>query len=280
MKASLIISVYKNVRALKVVLDALKFQTDSEFEIVISEDGENAEMAEFLKSYRTLQPLQHITQPDEGWRKNKALNNAVRQAKGDYLIFIDGDCVLHHKFIEEHKQLADKKGVVAGKRVKLGPKFSNLFLENRKDFLVLEHKIGHQVKKLKADGAKFIEEGIYIDPHGLFGFIPKLRTMKNLKGCNMSFYRSALEEINGFDEDYILPAVGEDADLAWRFEGLGYSLISARNRAVQYHLYHPENWSDQSVNLAMMEERKKNNQFVCINGLQKIGTQKTDLITV
>jgi glycosyltransferase involved in cell wall biosynthesis len=271
MRISLIISVYKNTAALKVVLDALKYQTLSDFEIVISEDGSDSDMAAFVKSYKALQPITHVTHERAGWQKNKALNNAVRHSRGDYLIFIDGDCVLHHRFVEEHKLLSDRKGIVAGKRIKLGQGFSKLYFDGRKDFLVLEQMIATQFNRLKADGAKFIEEGVYINPKGILRVIPKLRTMKHLKGCNMSFYKSALEEINGFDEDYRLPAVGEDADLAWRFKGLGYRLTSARNRAVQYHLYHPENWTEQALNLSLMNDKMSRNEFVCFNGLRKTG---------
>lgn len=254
---------------MRVVLDALAYQTFTDFEIIISEDGCDQDMANFVASYETLQPLTHCTQEDEGWRKNKALNNAIRVSRGNYLVFIDGDCVLHHRFMEEHKRLADPKGFVAGKRVKLGPQFSEQYLK-RKDFLVLENEVATHFNKLRADGAEFIEEGIYIAPNSALSFLSRLRPMKHLKGCNMSFYKSAVEAINGFDEDYQQPAVGEDADLQWRFEQAGYKLISARNLAVQYHLHHAENWADQTAGLLMMQEKIKHNQFICLNGLQKM----------
>lgn len=279
MRISLIISVYKNVDALRVVLNALRYQTFSDFEIIISEDGAYEPMAAFIQSYSCLQRIVHLSQPDEGWHKNKALNCAIHNAKGDYLIFIDGDCVLHHRFIEEHMKLASEKGIVAGKRVKLGPVFSSLYLDGRKDFLVLEKMIATQLNKLKADGAKFIEEGIYINPDGILGAIPTLRQMRHLKGCNMSFHKKAIVAINGFDEDYELPAVGEDADLAWRFKGLGYQLVSARNRAVQYHLHHPENWTEQSMNLQLMAQKQRLREYVCKNGLLKLNQhQKVDFM--
>ena len=78
----------------------------------------------------------------------------------------------------------------------------------------------------------------------------------------MSFHRKAIEAINGFDEDYVKPAVGEDVDLLWRFEGLGYELKSVRNLAVQYHLYQEEN-------LRIMKSNQQANRFVCKNGLKK-----------
>ncbi len=90
MKASLIISVYKNIPFLKTVLDSLKFQTEKRFEIIIAEDGEDRSMREFIAQYPFEQPYQHICQEDRGWQKNRSLNNAIRAAQTAWLIFIDG----------------------------------------------------------------------------------------------------------------------------------------------------------------------------------------------
>ena len=108
-KASLIISIYDNVSFLKVVLDSLMYQTEKNYEIIISEDAEFSEVAKFVRSYPFRNDYQHLTQPDQGWRKERALNNAVKAAKSDWLIFIDGDCVLHPRFIEWHVKMADEK---------------------------------------------------------------------------------------------------------------------------------------------------------------------------
>lgn len=270
MNVSLIISVYKDVESLRTVLEGLKFQHYKEYEIVISEDGESGEMKDFLHSYAHENPIMHLTQNDVGWRKNQALNRAIQRANGDYLIFIDGDCVLHHKFIENHVRFAKKKKILAGKRVKLGPAFTALFREEIHRLPELERRVEKEKRAMRRDGAKFYEEAFYIDPDGLLSFIPRIRRMHQLKGCNMSCYREDIEAINGFDEDYILPAVGEDIDLTWRFKGLGYAMVSLRNLAVQYHLYHKENWADQSRNLQLMEEKMGLKQYVCRNGLMKL----------
>ena len=60
----------------------------------------------------------------------------------------------------------------------------------------------------------------------------------------------------GLNGDYVLPTIGEDIDLTWRFEGMGYHLYSLRNFAVQYHLYHKENWSDKVWTEAIMKENQ------------------------
>lgn len=269
MKVSLIVSVYRNVPDLRVVLDGLRFQTYTDFEVVVSEDGEDPLMRDFIQRYPYPNKIVHLTQPDVGWRKNQALNNAVRKSSGEYLIFIDGDCVLHHKFIENHIRYASPSRILAGKRIKLGPTYSNEFRKDISRLRDLEKMIAQEMTKVKRDGAKFYEEGIYVNPDGFFGFIPRVRRMRHLKGCNMSFFREAIERINGFDEDYVLPAVGEDADLAWRFRGMHYALYSLRNLAVQYHLHHQENWTDQQTNLRLMEKKVQTGRFWCENGLKK-----------
>ena len=267
-KASLIISVYDNIPFLRAVLDSLAYQTETNFEVIISEDAEHAELAQFVSSYPFRNDYQHLTQPDEGWRKEKALNNAIRAAKSDYLIFIDGDCVLHPRFIEYHLKMAGEKYILAGKRVKLNARLSDKILDDSKELLKMPSYLAKAL--FVRDGVRYIEEGFFISPDGPFGWIPKVRTLTHLTGSNMSFYRDAIECINGFDEDYILPAVGEDGDLTWRFNAAGYEHRSVRNLAVQNHLHHKEQWSDQSVNMAMMREKQGRNEYICKNGLKKL----------
>ena len=269
MKASLIISIYNNITFLKAILDSLRYQTEKDFEIVISEDGENTTVKEFINQYVFLQPWQHLNQKDEGWRKNQALNNAIRAANTDWLIFIDGDCVLHPRFIEMHLRYASENSILAGKRVKLDEVISAGILTQNNRILGLQKQMLSKLIFGKGD-IKFIEEGIYISPDSWLGFIPRLRTNNKLVGSNMSFSKKAIYAINGFDEDYILPAVGEDYDLTWRFDAAGFIHVSVRNLAVQYHLFHKENWVNQDVNKEICRKKQELNNFICKNGLEKI----------
>lgn len=266
-KATVIISVYDNVRFLKLVLDSLKLQTEKDFEIIISEDGSSEVMKKFVGNYSFLNDFQHLTQEDDGWQKNKALNNSIRNAKSDWLIFIDGDCVVHPRFVEMHLRYAEENTILAGKRVKLDEKTSE-YLEN--NFSEAIHKLQKNLlRKLLFGKGKivFIEESISISPDSVFGFIPKMRKANRLIGCNMSFSKKAIYAINGFDEEYKLPAVGEDTDLFWRFKAAGFQIKSVRNLAVQYHLYHQEIWNDNSENMVKMEKNQQANKFFCKKGL-------------
>ncbi len=268
-KASLIISVYNNTRFLKAVLDSLNYQTEKNFEIIISEDACHEEMKRFISAYSFTNDFQHLTQKDKGWQKNKALNNAVRASKSDRLIFIDGDCVIHPRFIEMHLRYADDYHILAGKRVKLDKGLSEFIIENPANLVDIQSILVHKLFKGKGE-IKFLEEGIFISPTSITGFIPKLRKLNHLKGCNMSFSKKAIYAINGFDEDYQLPAVGEDYDLSWRFEGMGYKHKSVRNLAVEYHLYHNENWTDQEKILNLCRQKQQKKEYICKNGLKKL----------
>lgn len=270
MRVSLIVSVYKDVGSLRTILEALRFQTYKDFEIIVSEDGESKEMREFLQSYQHPNSIIHLTQPDVGWRKNQALNNAIRNSSAPYLIFIDGDCVPNHRFIENHVKFSGPKTIVAGRRVKLGPHYTELFKAHPGKLLELEKRVVRDYFAMKKDKAKFYEEGVYINPDSLLGKFLQRRKFRTMKGCNMSFYKADIEYINGFDEDFKLPAIGEDIDLIWRFERAGYRFTSVKNFAVQYHLHHKENWTDNRENELLMIEKMKRNEFICRNGLSKL----------
>lgn len=268
MKTSLIISVYKNGLFLQAILDALPFQTVQPDEVIISEDGDCREMREIVSSYRRKMNIIHLTQEDVGWQKNRALNKAIIAATHDYLIFIDGDCLLHTRFIENHVRLSNANHILAGKRVKLGPVFSDRLMKS--GILRFQQGLMWKWSELRKDGALFIEEALYIPVNWLTKRIIAKLGITSIKGCNFSCYKAAILDINGFDEDYLKPAIGEDHDLVWRFEGLGYRVVSVKHFAVQYHLYHHESWTSQEENLKLYRQKRTAGHFACLNGINSV----------
>ena len=159
-KASVIISVYKDTHALCAVLNSLKLQTESHFEIIISEDGCSKEMAIFVQQYNWFCPFEHLTQEDIGWRKNRALNRAICAAKAPWIIFIDGDCVVHNRFVEMHLRYAEENRVLLGKRVKLSEPLSRN-LKNL-DISVFDLDSLMWKRLLCHDGCRYVDEGIFV----------------------------------------------------------------------------------------------------------------------
>lgn len=273
MKCSIIISVYKDTDSLDLILDSLSKQTVIPDEIIISEDGNSAEMAEYVANvkdkYNNLD-ITHLFQEDIGWRKNIALNRAIIASKYEYLIFIDGDCVPFDDFIENHVKQASKKIVLAGKRVELGEQITKEIRSKKLTVSKLTNNYWLYAIKLIKDKTRHLEDILHISYKSFLAPFVK-KEVNYIIGCNWSAFKEDILTINGFDETYYLPSVGEDVDLGWRFRGLGIELKSCRYNANLVHLYHKKRFDSSQgiINNAILKKNFDANKFVCDNGIVK-----------
>ncbi len=121
MTISVIVTTYNRPDALRAVLDGLAAQTDRDFEILVADDGSRDDTRELVEAVRSgvPVPIRHVWQEDRGFRAGAARNRATAQARGDYVIFLDGDCVPRPSFIARHRALAEAGWMVAGNRILL-----------------------------------------------------------------------------------------------------------------------------------------------------------------
>lgn len=256
-KASLIVSIYNRIDYLNLVFAGLKRQTFHNFEVILADDGSNEESTREIEilSNNVNFPVIHLWQEDRGFRKNKILNRAILTAKTDYLIFIDGDCVPHKEFTKEHYLHRENKLCLTGRRVNLSQKITQQLTTNNVEEGILERKFFLFFDGLF--GKSFdVEKGFYFQSHLLRKFFNKKR--RGLLGCNFSIHKRDLLDINGFDERYEAPSVGEDTDVQYRLELNGIKIKSLNNIAIQYHLYHKLQKRPQE-NLDLFEEVKREN---------------------
>jgi GT2 family glycosyltransferase len=271
-KSTIIISVYKDVEALALILESLNNQSIPVDEIIISEDGNSIEMADFVLCVQGQFPnMIHLTQEDTGWRKNRALNRAISTANGDYLIFIDGDCIPYPNFVEEHLKLQAKNHVLCGRRSEPGMHFSTLL---RKKQMNLQEYISYYLFNLfalKKDHIKHYEEGIYLNStHFIFKLIHLFaRKESHIVGCNFSCHKSDMIRINGFDEDFTMPTTGEDSDIERRMRLLNIKMKSCRNAANMVHLDHPKVFNPEISAQTMALMMSKGDEAFCVHGLNQ-----------
>ena len=123
---SVIVSYYKQPDNLKLILKALAYQIDKDFEIIVAEDDNIAETKDIINSFKETFQLKiiHVWQEDKGFRKNKILNKAVTEAGSDFLVFIDGDCIPEKHFTKQYKKNASENSFLIGRRVWLSEKNS------------------------------------------------------------------------------------------------------------------------------------------------------------
>ena len=235
---SVIISVYNRFDYLQLVFAGLERQSLWDFEVVIADDGSDEKfVAQLNKLIPDLSfPVIHVYQENKGFRKNKILNKAVLAANSDYLVFIDGDCIPHSEFLNEHSRYRQKYVCLTGRRVNLSDKITNQLSPK----LVKTGYLEKNTLKLVVDGlfgkSFDVEKGFYVKSISLRRMLNK--KVRGLLGCNFSVYKEDLLRINGFDERYEAPSLGEDSDIQYRLELTGIRIKSLNNIAVQYHLYH------------------------------------------
>ncbi|MBK7378924.1 MAG: glycosyltransferase [Ignavibacteriales bacterium] len=236
-EVSLIISFYNRIDFLKLVFAGLKRQTFKNFEVIIADDGSKEEVVnEIEKLSREINfPIAHIWQEDKGFRKNKILNQAIVNSNSTYLIFIDGDCIPHRDFISEHFSHRQLNICLTGRRVNLSQKLSESLSTKKVKEGILENQF-FLLKDGLLGKSTDVEKGFFIRNKFLRKYFNKKK--RGLLGCNFSIYKNDLLIINGFDERYIAPSIGEDSDVQFRLELAGVRVRSLNNIAVQYHLYH------------------------------------------
>ncbi len=261
MELTLIISYYRAFDNLKIILKALGNQSFKDFEVIVSEDDFNEETISFINDNGHLYPfpISHIYQKeDNGFRKNMMLNRSVLHSNADKLVFIDGDCIPHKHFIKQYIKNLKPGYFLLGRRVMLGKKLSSYILREQ-SFKRL------QLFSLFFSDSKKIKESIY-NPY----FKLALKT-RGLVGCNWSIMKQYLIDVNGFDEDYVRVGVGEDCDIEWRLIESGLKKKSIKNKAITYHLYHPETHSDENSfeNYELLKRKMQAKHISCKNGLEK-----------
>jgi glycosyltransferase involved in cell wall biosynthesis len=264
--ASLIISVYKNATYLDCILNALQYQTFNSYEVIVSEDGQDKQIQKVLEPYLiSNKHIRHLTQPDNGFRKNRALNRAISASTTDWLIFIDGDCVPHSRFIESHIRHSHATQINAGRRVELGRRFSQKLVQTPSTVKELSNLYFYSfmLPQLYLDRTKNPESGYYSKIAHHFA---KKRPLR-LVGCNFSASRRAIFEINGFNEDYEAPGIGEDTDMEWRFLRAGYSVSNIKFLTPLFHLWHPRSYSLSEQNKQIYEATKSEDQWYARHGL-------------
>ena len=135
MKFSVIVSVYDKIDYLEIVLKSIFRQSYTDFEIIIAEDCSKEEMKKFIEKIKSENQhikIKHVFQEDIGFRKNKILNEAIRNAEGEFLIFIEGDCILHKNFVKEYSKYSKVGRLVYGRRVYLSKVITKYLLKNKK----------------------------------------------------------------------------------------------------------------------------------------------------
>ncbi|NRA02448.1 MAG: glycosyltransferase family 2 protein [Myxococcales bacterium] len=255
---SVIISTYNNPRALERVIERLQTGSRVPDEILIADDGSTPETKMLVESLAadSRVPILHCWHPDKGFRKNRILNACLSLASGEYVVFLDGDCLPHPRCISDHEALAEPGYFVQGRRAFIPETQVMAVLEGTTSIrsLFWRLRLGGMLKAVRLP----------------VPMVARNREMYGLLGCNLAIWRDDLASINGLDEDYEGWGIGEDSDLGARLYNLGRQRKFVHGRALVYHLNHPELPKDHvAASLARLQQTIDNRKIRCVNGLDR-----------
>jgi glycosyltransferase involved in cell wall biosynthesis len=237
MLISVIVATYNRPDALAAVLEGFCAQTDRSFELLVADDGSGTETQHVVERYQQRLPaLRHVWHEDRGFRLAAIRNRAAAQSRGDYLIFVDGDCVPLPDFVEQHRALAERGWMVAGNRLLLSEALTSRTLS---ESLPLHRWTSDDWRRARRLGHVNRVAPLLRLP---LGPLRKLggRRWQRVRGCNMGVWKADLSAINGFEERF--EGWGhEDSDFAVRLVNAGVRLKKGAYATGVLHLWHTEN---------------------------------------
>jgi glycosyltransferase involved in cell wall biosynthesis len=238
LRASVLIAAYEHCDFLRRTLIGFTRQSVEDFEIVVCDDGSGPGVRDLVGSFDSTfaGKVSHCRHEKAGFRKCRILNEGVFRSKADYLIMVDADCIPHSRLVEEHLVSRKKGAYLVGRRVQLGPGFTERLGDDVIRSGRLESVLFTLLPAVLRGEARHIEAGIRI-PSWLRG--SGARNVPLLKGCNFSCWKGDIETINGFNEDFVTAGGGEDDDVERRLRLAGVTGRSIKHAAVCYHQHHP-----------------------------------------
>jgi len=266
---SVVVTTYNRPDALEAVVEACFLQDDKNFEIIIADDGSTANTRDCIErlAKRAPVPVKHVWQPDDGFRAAMARNRGILAATGDYIIFLDGDCVPQRDFIARHRALAQPGHLVSGSRILLGQALTERALREHIDVAGLT--LGQRLRaRLSGDMNKVIQTMLRWPD---VGRVRRKFSWRRIKSCNLAVWKSDLVTVNGFDESFT--GWGhEDSDLVVRLFHAGVLRKDGALATEVLHLWHREAQRDQeSSNRKIVLERVENGTKQATIGLREHG---------
>ncbi|MBI5650218.1 MAG: glycosyltransferase family 2 protein [Chloroflexi bacterium] len=199
MRFSVVIPTFNRAATLRQTLTALAAQDYREYEIIVVDDGSTDGTRALIM--REFPSVRYLAQTNHG--PAVARNYGIRESSGEIIAFTDDDCIPPRDWLarlaDGYARYPDAMGVGGGLIAPADVLATNLFAQ-------YERYIGRVVYAVG-------------DHDYLGGFeCPAGGT------ANMSYRRAILDQVNGFDEKFPVPA-GEDADLKLRICQRGHQLL-------------------------------------------------------
>jgi glycosyltransferase involved in cell wall biosynthesis len=234
-RISIVVTTYDRDDALDAVLRALSRQDDRDFEVVIADDGSGPATRALIESWtpRFPAPLRHVWQEHNGFRAAEVRNRAIVASTGDYVVFLDGDCLPRRDFVAAHRALAEPGWFVAGNRILLSRTLTEDVLRNRRE--PETWSLGAFVRERLRGGINRLLPLVRFPIAGWRKAVA--HRWEGCRSCNLAVWRADLDRVDGFDAAF-MGWGKEDSDLVVRLLHAGIRRKDGRFATGVLHLWH------------------------------------------
>src|SRR5690349_3126095 len=99
MKYSLVIPVYNRPHEVDELLDSLTKQLYKNFEVIVVEDGSKEKCEDTVGKYKSSLTIHYFFKENSG--PGMSRNYGAERSTGEYIIFLDSDCVAPPEYLRE-----------------------------------------------------------------------------------------------------------------------------------------------------------------------------------
>jgi len=233
MRCSLLVTTYNWKEALAAVLDSVRRQTRLPDEVIVADDGSRPDTRDMLALQSVDFPtaLRHVWQEDSGFRAASSRNRAIAASRGDYVIAIDGDMLLHPRFVADHVAFAERGSFLQGGRIQATAAYTDMLVQGAtpsfSPFMPADFNAQHGDERRHAFRLTWLARRKARSAHAGV----------TVMSCNMSFWRDDLIRVNGFDER--MQGYGsEDLEIDLRLRNAGVRRRRLKFAGLAIHLLH------------------------------------------
>ncbi len=259
MRLALAITTYERPDALAAVLASVSRQSAAPAEIIIADDGSGDATRVVIEGFMrsSFVPVRSVSQPHAGFRVARLRNLAIAATHAEYIVFVDGDMLLHAEFIADHVRVARPGYFTQGIRANADPALTRRLLDDP------SIPVGPATR-----GLGVLRRAYLLHAPALSRLTRGIgNALISVKSCNQGFWRRDLLRVNGFNEAF--EGWGpEDKELCARLEHAGVRRQTLLFGGIAVHLQHPPAARDGvDANIAILDATRKARRIRCERGV-------------
>jgi glycosyltransferase involved in cell wall biosynthesis len=259
LSSTLAISSWERPEALAAVLASVERQRVAPGEIVIADDGSGPATRAVIDALRARSkvPVRLVSQPHAGFRAARLRNLAIAAARHEYLVFVDGDMLLHPEFIADHLRCARRGWFTQGVRARADAGLTARLIHGQAAY-----------PSAATRGLGGARRAYLLRSTLLAGACRRIaNAFVAIKACNFAAWRDDLSRVNGFDEEFVGWGP-EDKELCARLEHAGVRRQTLCFGGIACHLHHPPaSRADLGANLARLAQTRATRRTRAARGL-------------